>query len=166
MFSAFPPLSNVDPDEALRRYFEAIEDFPAYDLETAVTLFVKGRVPGFDGRFAPTPPMLATACRQAADMRQRDAYLKSFNQPRLAAPDIEKTDEQRARARALMQQTVDNLSAGTALESAEALAASRARWEKVNARFQPEMTDEAIAERLLGRRPFDVGAPESDEAAA
>ena len=157
MFSAFPPLSNVDPEEALRRYFEAIEDFPAYDLETAVTLFVKGRVPGFDGRFAPTPPMLATACRQAAEMRQREAYLESFNNPRLPPPDIEKTDERRHRARALMEQTVANLTAGTAVETAEAEAASKARWEKVNARFQPDQSDEAIAERLLKRRPFDVG---------
>lgn len=165
MLSAFPPLSNTDPDEALRRYFEAIEDFHAYDLEAAVTMFIKGAMPGFDGRYAPTPPMLATACRKAAELRQREAYLKTFTAPRLAPPDIEKTDEQRARARAKMQQAIDNLSSATALDSAEALDASKARWKKVNTRFAPDMSEEAVMDRLVRKeRGWTVGNDYGDAA--
>ena len=163
LFSAFPPLSNVDPDETLRRYFEAVEDFNAYDLETAVTLYIKGAVPGFDGRFAPTPPMLANGCRQAAEMRQREAYLASFNASRLAAPTVEKTAEQMERGRALMEAAVQRLASMNESESAEAIAASKARWEKVNARFAPDMSDEAIKERLMKPR-WTVGNDTEDAA--
>jgi hypothetical protein len=163
LFSAFPPLSNVDAEETLRRYFEAIEDFHAYDLEAAVTMYIKGAVPGFDGRFAPTPPMLANGCRQAAEMRQREAYLASFNAPRLAAPTVEKTAEQMERGRALMEAAVQRLAAMNESESAEAIAASKARWEKVNSRFHPDMSDEAIKERLMKPR-WTVGNDAEDAA--
>ena len=141
----------------LHNYLLAVDDYAADDVEAAVTLYIKGAMPGFDGRFAPTAPMLATGCRKAVEDRSRVAYLAGMQMPRLPPPDIEKTDEQRQRARALMEQTVANLTAGAAVETAEAEAASKARWEKVNARFQPDQSDEAIAARLLKRRPFDVG---------
>jgi hypothetical protein len=174
LFRTYGPLGQGSTPEEITRdrierikvYFDAVAFYSEDDVEAAVEAILTGTAAGMNPNFAPPAPAFAGECRRQMNMRLRRAEQERLGHPRLPPPDIEKTDEQRARARALMQQTVDNLSAGTALESAEALAASKARWEKVNARFAPEMTDEAIAERLLGRRPFDVGAPESDEAAA
>jgi hypothetical protein len=174
LFRTYPQFGQGNSPEEITRdrvekakvYFDAVAFYSEDDVEAAVEAILTGTAAGMNPNYAPPAPAFAGECRRQMNMRLRRAELERLGHPRLPPPDIEKTDEQRARARALMQQTVDNLSAGTALESAEALAASKARWEKVNARFQPEMTDEAIAERLLGRRPFDVGAPESDEAAA
>lgn len=162
LLSAFPAQAG-DGAELLRRYLEVAEDYHADDVETSVTLYLKGAVPGFDGRFAPTPPMLANGCRQAAEMRQREAYLKSFNAPRLAAPTVEKTAEQMERGRALMEAAVQRLTSMNESESAEAIAASKARWEKVNARFAPDMSDEAINARLMKPR-WTVGNDAEDAA--
>lgn len=164
LFSAFPPLSNPDPDETLRRYFEAIEDFPAGDLETAVTLYITGKVPGFDGRFAPTPPMLATGCRIAAEMRQREAYLKTFSAPRLPAPVLQKTPQERQSVREKMAAAIDNLAASMALQEVEAMEASKARWERTNERFHPDMSDDAIMERLIRKRGYWTGNDYGDVA--
>lgn len=163
LLSAFPATNSGDPTLVLHNYLTAVADFPTDFVSDAVTMFIKGEVPGHDGRFVPTAPMVATACRLVAEKVARAKYLEGLKAPRLPALDIERTDEQRGRARALMQQAVDNLAAGTALESATELEASKVRWEKTNARFQPEMTDRAIEERLLKRRPrYTVGDPDGD----
>lgn len=156
LLSAFPAVSG-EPALILHNYLMVAEDFDADIVEEAVTLYIKGAMPGFDGRFAPTAPMLATGCRKAVEDRSRVAYLAGLKMPRLPPPDLEKTPEQMARGRAMMEAAIDNLAAHDALASAEALDASKARWEKVNTMFHPDMSDDAIAERLLGRRPFDVG---------
>jgi hypothetical protein len=164
LLAAFPPISG-EPSLILHNYLMAAEDFSADDVEAAVTMYIKGSVPGFDGRFAPTAPMLATGCRKVIDERNKQAYYASFSAPRLPPPDIEKTDEQRARARAKMQAAIDNLSSATALDSAEALDASKARWEKVNTRFAPDMSEEAIMERLVRReRGWTTGNDYGDAA--
>lgn len=163
MLSAFPAASTADPEQALRNFIEVAEDFDADLVEDAVTLFIKGQVPGFDGRFAPTAPMLAGACRLAAEHRARRKFLEGLAAPRLPSPTIEKTDEQRARARAQMQQAIDNLAAATALETVEVAAANKARWDKTNERFHPDMSDEAVMDRLIHKRPaFTAGDPDGD----
>ena len=174
LFRTYPQFGQGStPDEITRDriekakvYFDAVALYLEDDVEAAVEAILTGTAAGMNPNFAPPAPAFAGECRRQMNMRLRRAELAQLGRPRLPPPDIEKTDEQRQRARALMEQTVANLTAGTAVETAEAEAASRARWEKVNARFHPDQSDEAIAERLLGRRPFDVGAPESDEAAA
>jgi len=50
-----------------------------------------------------------------------------------------------------------------------AIAASKARWARVNARFDPPQDDASLTDRLNLNRDsqgYDIGAPESDEAAA
>lgn len=164
LLAAFPPISG-DAALILHNYLMAVEDYAADDVEAAVTMYIKGTIPGFDGRYVPTAPMLATGCRKVIEERSRKSYYASFNAPRLAPPDIEKTDEQRARARAKMQQAIDNLSSATALDSAEALDASKARWEKVNTRFAPDMSEEAIMERLVRKeRGWTTGNDYGDAA--
>jgi len=174
LFRTYGPLGQGSTPEEITRdrierikvYFDAVAIYLEDDVEAAVEAVLTGSAAGMNPNFAPPAPAFAGECRRQMNMRLRRAELARLGHPRLPPPDIEKTDEQRQRARAKMEAAIDSLSSGTALESAESLAASKARWEKVNTMFHPDMSDEAIAERLLGRRPFDVGAPESDEAAA
>lgn len=165
LLNSFPSANPADPVQYLNNFMDVAEDFHAELVEAGVTILIKGLLPGFDGRFAPTAPMLATACRKAADDAARKRYLDGLNAPRLPPPEIQKTDDQRARACAKMQQAIDNLSAGTALESAEALAAEKARWGKVNVRFAPDMSEDAIMDRLVRKgRGWTTGNDYGDAA--
>lgn len=154
-----------DRIERVKVYFDAVSLYLEDDVEAAVDAILTGTAAGFNPNFAPPAPAFAGECRRQMNMRLRRAELERLGHPRLPPPDIEKTDEQRQRARAKMQQAIDNLSAGNALESAEALDASKARWEKVNARFAPELTDDAIMDRLIHKRPrWTVGNDQEDQA--
>lgn len=150
----------------LRRYVEVVEGFDIELVEAGVSICLGGELPGYDGRFAPTPPMFATACRMAADRRQRRARIENLSAPRLPAPLVEHTPESRQRIRAMAQQAADALAAVNAGEAVEEAERNRERWEKVNARFQPDMAPDAVMDRLMRRRSYDIGAPESDENAA
>jgi len=160
LLSAFPPIPG-DPALVLHNYLMAVDDWAADFVEEAVTLYIKGNVPGFDGRFAPTAPMLATGCRLANERHARQRYLDGLSVPKLPSPTIEHTPEQRARAKAQVDAFVAAQDAVTL--GAEETKAQNERWAKVNARFDPPQDDASIMERLMG---YSVGAPESDDAAA
>jgi hypothetical protein len=145
----------------LHNYLMAAEDWPADIVEDAVTLYIKGKVPGFDGRFAPTAPMLDTGCRLVTEQRARERYLDGLSAPRLPSPDIERTQEQRARAKAQVDAFVATQKAVEL--TAEETKQRAERWAKVNARFDPPQDDASVMQRLMG---YSVGAPESDDAAA
>ena len=150
-------------------FLTALDGFALDLVEDAVDLVLRGELPGHDGRFAPTPPMLATACRLAAEKNARRTYLNGIKSPRLVAPEIRKTDEQRQRVRELAKHAAETIGAGN-LDTTEAeMAASKERWDKVNARFDPPQDDASLTDRLNLNRDsqgYDIGAPESDEAAA
>lgn len=150
-------------------FLTALDGFAVDLVEDAVDLVLRGELPGHDGRFAPTPPQLASAARIVRDKRLDSEALTRRYTPRLPAPDIAKTPEQRARARAKMEEFVRSVGGAEAEQTAESLAASKARWERVNARFDPPQDEASLTERLnLNRdaRGFEIGSPESDEAAA
>lgn len=161
LLSAFPATSQADPTLVLHNFLMAVEDWPADIVTDAVDSFIKGGFPGFDGRFAPTPPQLGTACRQAQEKVNRTAYLNRMARPALPPPDIEKTPEQRLRAKAKIAEFVASVSPDPADEAT--IAIRNARWAKVNARFDPPQDDASVMERLMG---YSVGSPESDDAAA
>lgn len=161
LLSAFPATSQADPTLVLHNFLMAVEDWPADIVTDAVDSFIKGAVPGFDGRFAPTPPQLGTACRKAQEKVNRVAYLNRLARPALPPPDIEKTPEERERAKAKVAEFVASVSDDPADEAT--IAIRNARWAKVNARFAPPMDDHSVMERLLG---YSVGAPESDREAS
>src|SRR5690606_36007701 len=75
--AANEPLEKRAERMALRTtgYLTAIDGFVIEIIEDGVDLVVRGELPGHDGRFAPTPPMLATACRIAAEKVARARYL-------------------------------------------------------------------------------------------
>lgn len=157
LFSAFPVTNNADPEENLRRYFEAVEEYAFWDLETAVDRFIKGKVPGFEGRFAPTPPMLAAQCRRALEERLASEARK---RPRLAAPEPEEVKDPKIAAG--LRKLAEDL--GRKMLTDEA-AKERKRHDfaaRVNARFTPDMNPRAL-ERRLG---WTVGDPDGDEDAA
>jgi len=160
LLSAFPSAAsaNVDPEQHLRNYLEAVEDYHADDVEAAVTAFIKGRVPAFDGRWAPTAPMLATACHRAAEDRARTAYLDGLTKPRLPAPQIEHTPESRARIQAMAKQAAEAIASVTAPDDAERERELAASWQRTHQRFAPDMSEDAMRERL----GFTVGDPDGD----
>lgn len=160
LLAGFPPVSG-DPALVLHNYLMAAEDWTADQVEDGVTLILKGKLPGHDGRFAPTAPMFAAACRLAAETAARARYLEGIMAPRLPPPDIVHTPEERARAKAQVDAFIAAQAGSTDAVALDA--ARKAQWAKVNARFMPALDDQSIAERLLG---YTVGAPESDENAA
>ena len=146
----------------LHNYLTAIDDWHADHVEDAVTMFIKGEVPGHDGRFAPTAPMLAKACGLVLESENRNRYLAGLQQPRLPKPDIEKTPEQRARALDAVEKFTQQMKRDQMiLEEAH----RKDQWERVNARFVPDQTEEAIRQRLM-KTPFTTGSPESERAAS
>lgn len=147
----------------LHNYLTAVSGFSLDIVTDAVDLVIRGYLPGHDGRFAPTPPMLATACRLVAEQQARQRYLAGLNAPRLAPPEIVKTDEQRRRVLDIVAHAAEAIGAVDAETDEAAIAASKARWARVNARFMPEQTEDAIRERLLG---YSIGSPESEREAS
>lgn len=155
--SAFPAQNAPDQAELLRRYLEVVEDWHADLVEEAVTLYITGAMPGFDGRFAPTPPMLAMGCRKAADNAARRKQLENLALPRLPSPTIEHDADSRQRVREKAQHAAEVIGAVNLVRDYEAISYAKERWEKTNARFQPDMSDEAVMDRLVRKRGFDVG---------
>jgi len=150
-------------------FLTALDGFAVDLVEDAVDLVLRGELPGHDGRFAPTPPMMATACRLAAEKNARRNYLNGIKAPRLAAPEIRKTDEQRQRVRDMAKHAAETIGAVNLHASEAEMAASKERWAKVNAHFDPPQDEASLTERLNLKRDargFDIGSPESDEAAA
>lgn len=172
LFRTYGPLGQGSTPEEIARdriervkvYFDAVALYLEDDVEAAVEAILTGTAAGMNPNYAPPAPAFAGECRRQMNMRLRREELARLGHPRLPPPDIEKTDEQRARARAKMQQAIDNLSSATALDSAEALDASKARWEKVNTRFAPDMSEDAIMERLIRKRGYWTGNDYGDVA--
>lgn len=146
-------------------YLTAIDGFAADLVDDGVNLVLKGELPGHDGRFVPTPPMLATACRIAADRNARQRYLAGLSAPRLPAPQIEHSQESRERVRQMAQDAAERIGAVNLHMAEEEIIAAKARWEKVNAHFDPPQDYDSLTSRLHLPR-YSVGSPESDGEAA
>ena len=150
-------------------YLTAIDGFATDLVEDAVDLVLKGELPGHDGRFVPTPPMLATACRLAAEKLARQRYLAGLAAPRLAPPQIVHTPESQERVRQLAKHAAEVIGSVDLHNSEAEIVASKERWAKVNAHFAPPQDDASLTDRLNLHRDslgYDVGAPESEENAA
>lgn len=179
MFGQFPEVggpANESLEQRAERmalratgFLTALDGFAIELVEDAVDLILRGELPGHDGRFAPTPPMLATACRLAAEKNARQRYLNGIKAPRLPAPDIKKTDAERERVREMAKHAAQTIGAVNLDTSEAEMAASKARWECVNAYFQPPQDDASLTDRLnlnRDRQGYSIGAPESEENAA
>lgn len=117
----------ADPAALLRRYIEAVEEYEDRDIEAGVDLLIKGKVPGINGSFAPTPPQVATASRMALEKRVDAEALERRLHPRLPPPDVEKTPEARERVRKMVASLTGKLGDNLRTEEAARAAQRRAR---------------------------------------
>lgn len=169
LLGSFPTFASGDAEAALAAYEIVMANAAEQDLQPGFMLLINGEYPGHDGRFAPTAPQLATAIRMARDRRLEHERVMRVHQARLPAPEITKTPEQRAGARAKMEEFINSVGSTEAKRSAEALAASKARWDRVNAHFSPPQDDASLVERLnLNRDQFGyaMDSPEREDNAA
>ncbi len=111
LLAGYPPGNWIDPEEALRGYLLAVEDYPADDVTAAVDSLIKGVAPGVNPGFLPPPAVVGSECHRQNHLRaEREARDRALR-PRLPPPDIERTAESQARVRALMERTVNGLRA-------------------------------------------------------
>lgn len=157
LLATFPTFQTGDAEAALTAYQLVITKEDERDLRDGVLLIIDSRLPGHDGRFAPTAPQLARAIRTCRDKRL-EAEAK---QAKRLAPGGEASDDwlpseaQRIKG----QKVLATLSASlTAQLKAEPSAPpereafeneeQRQRWAKINDRFRPDLSPEALAARL------------------
>lgn len=142
------PSAAGEGDEQLRSYLLAVEDYPAQDVEAAVTTLIKGIAPGVNPNFLPPPAALGSESHRQnhlrCDREDRDRRLR----PALAPPDIEHTPESRARMKVILDAGVARLQAVTLPENEADAKRAKEQWDRVNARFYPDMTPGAVRRRL------------------
>lgn len=114
LFRTYPQFGQGStPDEVTRDriekakvYFEAVSIYAEEDVEAAVDAVLTGTAAGMNPNFAPPAPAFAGEVRRQMNMRLRRDEIDRLSRPRLMAPDIEKTPEQMARGRAMMEEAV------------------------------------------------------------
>jgi hypothetical protein len=137
----------------------AVEVYDAGDIEEAVNRFLRGQVDWHNQSFAPSAAMLGSEAKRLRDARLESAARERRMRPALPPPDIEKTPEQRAKAAEMVKNFVASVSPDVV--DADAALRAKSQWAKVNARFMPEQTEEAIRQRCMSEWEASVGA--SDE---
>lgn len=152
----------ADTEAAMRVYFEAVSIYETRDIEAAVQNFLSGSAPGHNPAFAPAAPVVGAECRRVMNLRLDAEAIDRRMRPRLAPPDVEKTDESRKRVLARTAELVEALAAQKRTEDAQVELERKARQARVNDRFAPDMSREAVSRRLYPRDPWDVGDPEGD----
>lgn len=162
LFASFPA-SGGDSEAQLAAYALALDAHDMRNIETAVRKLVRGEYDWHNRAFAPSSAVLGAAVIQERDARLVSERRSQLRQPALPPPDVVKTPEQRARALRLMQEFVETQAAIEASNAADTYQARRERFQRANARFKPDMSDQAVMERLLG---YSTGSPESEEHAA
>lgn len=162
ILALWPSQAADDGEELLRAYLLAVEDYSADDVERGVDQLVKGTAPGVSPSFRPKPSETGAECRRQMNLRLDRENREKKLRPALPPPDIERTPEQRERARQLVARAVAGLTSKTAAEDAEQARRRQQLWDRTNSTFEPTMADQEI-ERRLGWR---TGDPEGAEDAA
>ncbi len=73
LFNSFQQAGPVDVDGQARAYLWAVREYALPDLVQAVTRFIHGEVPGFNGAFCPSTAQLCTEVRERQKMREMRA---------------------------------------------------------------------------------------------
>lgn len=149
LFRTYPQFQADGAEDALRVYFEAVDPYETADIEAAVRNFLSGSAPGHNPAFAPSAPQVGAETRRVMSQRLEAEARSRAARPALPPPDIEKTPEQRARAKALVEQTVANLTGLTEPEHMASADNRKSILERANARFDSE-------------RGYGVGDPDGD----
>lgn len=157
------PSANGEGEEQLRSYLLAVDDYTAEDVRLGIDALIKGIAPGVNPSFLPPPAVVGGECRRQMGLRHRAEDLERRSRPKLLPPpDVEHTPEARAR----MQDKVDAFLADVAVKTEDPVLVKRRneQWAKTNARFMPDMSDEAMSARLGRKRGFEVGDDHEDAA--
>jgi hypothetical protein len=117
LFATCPlPSAMNDPREALRAYLEACEGFDTDTITHAIMNFRSGLVEGHNASFAPPEPLFSRELRSVLNTRLKWDNLDRALQLQIEARDAaerfdtdEKTVENRARVKALVDGTVKSL---------------------------------------------------------
>lgn len=157
LLAGFPPQTAGDARVIFGNYITATEDFQLVFLTDAVTDFIKGRVPGFDGKWCPPPAALAEHMREIASKRvsdgkwDRTARLQIMQ--RDASMDRDPPEVRKAAVAAGLARLFDP--AKPVLTEAELIEkkAEETRYLAKHDRFfLPDQSDDAMRKRLLKPR--------------
>lgn len=163
LLGSFPNFQSGDAEAALAAYEIVMTDADERDLQPGVMLIIGGKLPGHDGRFAPSAPQLARAIRIAMD-RRVDA--ENARRAALPPPDDEWVDdppEVKALNRSKLDAIVQSLANTMRTDDAEADRKAKALANRTNARFDPSMDPADMAARLgLKRARYTVGDPDAE----
>ena len=168
LFRTYPSFGKGETAEEVARdrmakaevYLAAVEPYQAADVESAVSAFITGTVPGHNPAFAPTAPEVGSATRR--EMEHRVGSEVRARKPALPPPDIEHSEESRARIKALVAGCVASLTSITAAEDEARELEKAERWQRTHVAFVPDLDEAAMAARL----GFTVGDRDGDEDAA
>lgn len=129
LFSAMPMQAGSDPKTALAGYLVALQGRPAWAIEKAVTMFLRGEVDGASKKFCPRPPELAEVVGQVLSpvLDEREAKAKreaeeTRRREQIASRETEFSDEHRAK----MQFMFAVLRTGLALKQVDRVAEATA----------------------------------------
>lgn len=160
LFRTYPSFQAGAADDALRVYFEAVESYQTQDIETAVANFLAGNAPGVTNfAFAPPAPLFAAECRRVMNLRL-DSERRSKRPLALPEPSI--SEAERARVAEGFKMLLAELDPAGTPDEAKRESEHQAYWAKVNARFAPDQSDDAMRRRLH----LEIGDPEGDREVA
>jgi hypothetical protein len=162
LLAAFPATSSGSSDDVVDAFLIGCAEIPAHFLAIAAQRFLAGTVPGQHSTFSPSPAQLATTAREHWYMALETEHKKLPPPPEPPEP----SPEERARVKAGFDALIADLASKVQTEDAKATARRKALQDKTNARFQPDMSDEAVTARLGGRPRYSVGDPEDAADAA
>lgn len=146
----------------MRVYFDAVISYETQDIEVAVTNLLSGAAPGHNPAYAPPAPLVAAEVRRVMNLRLESAHRERMRRPALPPPEIEHTPEQRARIKDLVRQAAANLSSISKTDDQRREIEIAERWQRVNSRFVPDLSEQAISQRL----GFTAGDRDGEEDAA
>ncbi len=112
----------TDPEQSLRNFLLAVDDYPADDVEQAVTHLVKGIAPGVNPAYPLRPPQLGAECRRVMHLRL-DSERRA--KPYAALPPPAVSEAERDRVGAGLKQLASDL--GETVRNAEAARAAKRR---------------------------------------
>lgn len=157
-----PEEITLDRVEKAKVYFDAVVMYDEQDVETAVANFLAGHAPGHNPSFAPPAPLVGAETRRVMTLRLESEHRDRQMRPALPPPDIVHTPDSQARVREMMASVTQKIVEPATAEAQEADRRHKEQWANVNARFMPDMSEDATAERLGVR--YTAGDEEGEAA--
>lgn len=167
LLACYPPGSSAEPEQMLRGYLLAVEDYAADDVEAAVDTLIKGAAPGVNPNFLPPPATVGAECRRQLNLRLDSQQRSQLARPALPRPDVEHSPESRARIKAMVDAVASKASLPDAIrdKSSKARGEADTRWLLNRGDLVEHPGNPYPVSRTLLRQ-FEVGDPEAEADAA